>query len=203
MVSSFHCPSPDQQLGPSNQITSLKSEQLGSHPLKLVQSLRRGSVPRHGDILAVKNVWFILVSSFLLWLACTRFCYAHAKLKSSFINEFFFPGWALQSCQAELLDCPHPSSALKGFLRGFSCNACGIPQGSQLIPDTLPITEGLPAERTASQNKLVPWDVPAQSQPKPSSTQMSTTRLGWPCAHLLWFLYYFKVWLPSDVSANV
>ena len=39
--------------------------------LKLVQSLRRGSVPRDREILAVKNVWFISVSSFLL-LACTH-----------------------------------------------------------------------------------------------------------------------------------
>lgn len=69
MVSAFHCPSPDKQLGPSNQLTSLKSEEVGSQMLKLVQSLRMGSMPWDGDILAVKNVWFILVSSFLL-LAC-------------------------------------------------------------------------------------------------------------------------------------
>jgi len=45
MVSSFHCASPDMQLAPSNQLICLKSEEVGTHLLKLMQSLRRDSVP--------------------------------------------------------------------------------------------------------------------------------------------------------------
>lgn len=69
MDPSFHCLSPDKELGPNNQLTSFKLEKVVSHLLKLTQSLRRGSMPRDGDVLSIKKVWFVLVSSFLL-LAC-------------------------------------------------------------------------------------------------------------------------------------
>lgn len=49
-----------------------------------------------------------------------------------FKNLFFLDG--IYSAAKSELECPHPPSALKGFLRGFSCNAPGMAQGSPTHP---------------------------------------------------------------------
>lgn len=86
-------PSPEKQLGPSNQLAELKSEEVESHLLKLVQSLRQGRVLRYWGILASLQLKVCGSTVFIFLLTCIRL------LPNKSLQEFFFSGWHLQCCQ--------------------------------------------------------------------------------------------------------
>lgn len=122
---SFHCLSPDKELGPNNQLTSFKSEEVVSHLLKLAQCLRRGSMPRDGDVLSVRKVWFVLVSSFLL-LACRNYvlpCWCQIKVLIHEGVSFSWMGYTVLS-RLNLLTV----LILQVFSR--ASQLCGTSQGS-------------------------------------------------------------------------
>lgn len=99
-----------------------------------MQSLRRGSTPRDRGILAGKNTWFILVSSFLL-LACMHWVLWYWWQIEVLIHEKkCFLDRLCSAVKTKILDYLHPPSALMGFLRGFSCNGCGMTQGISTHP---------------------------------------------------------------------